>query len=142
MNTPNNEPMRLGGCKVLPPMNPRPASMTPRLTTSSNGKAAEKPKRPKEAGDRFATINAFVDFTLGGLTRNEAAVWLVLWRDTKAGTARTAQSDIARRAGIGRRTVVRMIDSLTTKGLLRTVHQGGLNRGMNVYRVLPLAKPP
>ena len=116
-------------------MNPRPA-------TPANGKTAEKPKRPKEAGDRFATINAFVDFTLGGLTRNEAAVWLVLWRDTKAGTARTAQSDIARRAGIGRRTVVRMIDSLTTKGLLRTVHQGGLNRGMNVYRVLPLAKPP
>ena len=118
-----------------PPMNPRPA-------TPANGKAREKPKRPKEAGDRFATINAFVDFTLGGLTRNEAAVWLVLWRDTKDGTARTAQSDIARRAGVGRRTAVRMIDSLTTKGLLRTVHRGGLNRGMNVYRVLPLAKSP
>ena len=132
-DTTNGHPRR------LPPL---PPPMTPRPAISTNGKTAEKTKRPKETGDRFATINAFVDFTLGGLTRNEAAVWLVLWRDTKDGTARTAQSDIARRAGIGRRTVVRMIDSLTTKGLLRTVHQGGLNRGMNVYRVLPLAKPP
>ena len=132
-DTTNGQPRRLP--PLPPPLNPRPA-------TPANGKPGDKPKRPKETGDRFATINAFVDFTLGGLTRNEAAVWLVLWRDTKAGTARTAQSDIARRAGIGRRTVVRMIDSLTTKGLLRTVHQGGLNRGMNVYRVLPLAKPP
>ena len=128
-----------GHVRRLPPL---PPPLTPRPAPTANGKAGEKPKRPKGTGDRFTTINAFVDFTLGGLTRNEAAVWLVLWRDTKDGTARTAQSDIARRAGIGRRTVVRMIDSLTTKGLLRTVHQGGLNRGMNVYRVLPLAKPP
>ena len=130
------EPPILPGCTVLPPMNP-----TRPCTTANNGKA-EKPKRTKQSADRFGTVNAFVDFTLGTLTRNETAVWLVLWRDTKDGTARTAQSDIARRAGIGRRTVVRMIDSLTAKGLLRTVHQGGLNRGMNVYRVLPFAKPP
>ena len=128
-----------GHARRLPPL---PPPMNPRPATSSTSKAGEKPKRPKETGERFTTINAFVDFTLAGLTRNEAAVWLVLWRDTKDGTARTAQSDIARRAGIGRRTVVRMIDSLTEKGLLRTIHRGGLNRGMNVYRVLPLAKPP
>ena len=135
MTTPNGEPLRLRGCEVLPPMNPRPAS-----TTTS--KTAEKPKRPKETGERFTTINAFVDFTLAGLTRNEAAVWLVLWRDTRSGTARTAQSDIARRAGINRRTVIRILGKLESTGLLRTVHRGGFNRGMNVYRVLPLAKPP
>ena len=77
----------------------------------------------------FATINAFVDFTLAKRTRNEAAVWLVLWRDTKDGTTRTAQTDIARRAGINRRTVIRILDKLESTGLLRIVHRGGFNRG-------------
>ena len=133
----NGHPPVLPGCSVLPPMEPpRPRQ------GNANGKAGEKPKRTAGAGDRFATINGFVDFTLGGLTRNEAAVWLVLWRDTKDGTARTAQTDIARRAGINRRTVIRILGKLESTGLLRTVHRGGFNRGMNVYRVLPLAKPP
>ena len=114
-------------------MNPRPST--------ANNSPKDKPKK-RATGDRFATINSFVDFTLGSLTRNEMAVWLVLWRDTKDGTARTSQTDIARRAGIGRRTVVRIIDKLASKGLLRVVHRGGLNRGMNVYRVLPLERPP
>ncbi len=133
----NGRPPVLPGCSVLSPMEP------PRTRQgNANGKAGEKPKRTAGAGDRFATINGFVDFTLGGLTRNEAAVWLVLWRDTKDGTARTAQTDIARRAGINRRTVIRILGKLESTGLLRTVHRGGFNRGMNVYRVLPLAKPP
>ena len=133
----NGHPPVLPGCSVLPPMEPpRPRQ------GNANGKAGEKPKRTAGAGDRFATINGFVDFTLGGLTRNEAAVWLVLWRVTKDGTARTAQTDIARRAGINRRTVIRILGKLESTGLLRTVHRGGFNRGMNVYRVLPLAKPP
>ena len=132
----NGRPPVLPGCSVLPPMEP------PRPRQASTGKAGEKPKRTAGAGDRFATINAFVDFTLGELTRNETAVWLVLWRDTKDGTARTAQTDIARRAGINRRTVIRILGKLESTGLLRIVHRGGFNRGMNVYRVLPLAKPP
>ncbi len=129
----HGHPPRLPGCSVLPPMNPRPST--------ANNSPKDKPKK-RATGDRFATINSFVDFTLGSLTRNEMAVWLVLWRDTKDGTARTSQTDIARRAGIGRRTVVRIIDKLASKGLLRVVHRGGLNRGMNVYRVLPLERPP
>ncbi|MEK6260102.1 MAG: helix-turn-helix domain-containing protein [Planctomycetota bacterium] len=133
----NGRPPVLPGCSVLSPMEPP----RPRQASTTTSKTGNKPKRTAGAGDRFSTINTFVDFTLGGLTRNEAAVWLVLWRDTKNETARTAQTDIARRAGIGRRTVVRIVAKLETKGLLQMVHQGGLNRGMNVYRVLPLAKP-
>src|SRR5438093_7612112 len=95
------EPRILPGCEVLPPMEPsRPH------TTSNNGKA-EKPKRSKQTAERFGVINAFVDFTLGSLTRNESAVWLILWRDTKGGTARTSQADLARRAGISDRTARR-----------------------------------
>ena len=127
----------LTGCSVLPPMESQ-AAATPKPIV----KAATLEPQNKAAGDRFAIINNFVDFTLGSLSESEVAVWLVLWRDTKDGTARTAQTDIARRAGIGLRTVVRTVGILKTKGLLVTVYRGGLNRGLNVYRVLPLAKLP
>ena len=131
----NGKPRTLRGCSVMPPME----SIEPRQASTPKGK---KNGKSKGTADRFGTINQFVDFTLGSLPRNEAAVWLILWRDTKNGTARTAQADIARRANIARRTVIRNIHTLEGKGLLQTVHQGGLNRGMSVYRVLPLAKPP
>jgi len=80
-----------------------------------------------------------VDYTLAGLDRSAMAVWMVLYRDTKDGIARTGQTDIARRAGIGRRTVVRAVNRLEKQGLLVRVHRGGLNRGTSSYRVLPLA---
>ncbi len=133
--TVNGKPQTLRGCSVMPPME----SVEPRQASMAKGNKNDK---SNGTADRFGTINQFVDFTLGSLTRNEAAVWLILWRDTKNGTARTAQTDIARRANVARRTVIRIIGTLEGKGLLQTVHQGGLNRGMNVYRVLPLAKPP
>ena len=108
----------------------------------------DKPKHPKgtrparrKTGDRFAVLNAFVDFTLRGLTRNETAVWLVLYRDTKPnGTARTGQTDIARRAGISPRSARRGIDGLCKKGLLKRTYQGGIGRGASAYRIRPL--PP
>lgn len=124
----------LPGCTVLRPMEP------PRPRTASNNGQAEKPKRTKQTAERFGTINAFVDFTLGSLTRNELAVWLILWRDERKGTSRTSQSDLARRAGVTRRTVVRVLDRLEAKRLLQRIRRGGLNRGMSVYRVLPLVK--
>ena len=73
------EPTILPGCSVLPPMEP------PRPRTTSNNSKAEKPKRKKQTAERFGVINAFVDFTLGSLTRNEMAVWLVLWRTFTTG---------------------------------------------------------
>ena len=56
---------------------------------------------------RFAELNQFIDFTMASLRPSEVAVWLILYRDTKSytGTARTGQSDIARRAGITTRGV-------------------------------------
>jgi DNA-binding MarR family transcriptional regulator len=71
------------------------------------------------------------------LSRAEIAVWLILYRDTKDGVARTAQSDLARRAGVNERTVRRAIKKLVRKGLLEVVRQGGLVQGMSVYRVKP-----
>ena len=117
-----------------PPMNPRPAK-------SANGKAGEKPKRPKETANRFRELNAFVDCSMADLSRAELATWITLWRDTKQeGTVRTSSTDIARRIGSSRRAVTDALAGLRKRGLLRLIHQGGLTGGTSVYRAVPLAK--
>jgi predicted DNA-binding transcriptional regulator len=127
-----------------PPLRPSPSpngcnGRPPARHQGHNGKAKGKPARRK--GDRFAVLNAFVDCTLAGLTRNEITVWLVLYRDTKPdGTARTGQTDIARRAGISARSVRRGIDGLRQRGLVKRVYQGGIGRGASAYRIRSL--PP
>lgn len=105
----------------------------------------EEPARPVKAkgrlrAARFAALNAFVDFGVaaGKLTPAEALVWLVLFRDTKGnGTARTAQADIARRAGLSVRGVKKAIRGLRAKGFLNVVRRGRLNVGPSTYRVHP-----
>jgi hypothetical protein len=113
----------------LPPMDgPAPRGKTP-------GKAKGK----RSSRERFQSINAFLDVTLSGLGRAEAAVWLLLWRDTKAdGLARTSQADLARRAGCNPRTVRRALAVLERAGLVCVVRRGGLRSGLSVYRVHPL----
>jgi hypothetical protein len=96
------------------------------------------PKRPTV--DRFAVVNAFVDFTLRDLSRPELAVWLVLWRDTRDGIAKTGQANIAKRAGLSERTVRRTIGRLAGRGLLLVVRRGGLRQGPSAYRVFPMSK--
>ena len=120
----------------LPPME--------RPTPSSNGRHqhqdGDRSKPKGKTGERFALLNAFIDFTLADLTRAEIAVWLILYRDTREGTARTSITDIARRAGCDRSTVFRALNRLERAGLVKIVHRGGLGRGASRYRVLALAK--
>jgi DNA-binding IscR family transcriptional regulator len=72
------------------------------------------------------------------LSRSEIAVWLVLYRDTRDGTVRTSQENIAKRSGTSVRHVRKAITSLTAAGLVTVVFQGGLNRGPSRFRVNPL----
>ncbi len=137
--TNGTSPPTLAGCEVLPPMEPPPEGPPParRSKTPSNGGR----DRPKGKSGRFAILNTFLDFTLATLGRNEIAVWLLLYRDTKPeGTARTSIADLARRAGVSKRTALRNVAALERRGLLRIVHRGGLNRGLSIYRVLPLVR--
>ena len=100
---------------------------------------AAKPKR-RTRSERFAALNAFVDFGIADadLTGAEVKVWLILFRDTKGtGTARAGQTDIARRAGLSRRGVQVALDKLSAKGMVRVVRRGRLNGGPSVYRVHP-----
>jgi len=144
--SPDGTPRIKPGLSSLPPMNPapRPARPSGRKATSgtaTSGKAtsgtANDPKR-KAAADRFGTLNAFVDCSLADLSRSEIAVWLLLYRDTRDGTARTSQENIAKRSGTSVRHVRKALASLTAAGLLTVVFQGGLNRGPSRFRVNPL----
>jgi hypothetical protein len=102
------------------------------------------PRHRRHAAGRFGVLNAFLDLTAGTLTRAELLTWLILYRDTKPeGTTRTAQADIARRAGTDARTIRRALVRLADAGLVRTVWQGGFRKGASVYAVEPLpTRPP
>ena len=96
------------------------------------------PAKPKRRGrsERFATLNAFVDMGMADLTGADTKVWLILFRDTKVtGTARTGQTDIARRAGLTVRHTKRALGQLQAKGMIRLVHRGRLNVGPSIYAV-------
>jgi len=99
-----------------------------------------KPKRHTRS-ERFAMLNAFADFGLAGLTGAETKVWLILFRDAKAatGTARTGQTDIARRAGLKPRMVRYALSSLEAKGMVQVIRRGRLNAGPSIYRMHPTA---
>ena len=126
------------------PIIPPGQTLPPMLTDAERQpKAAGKstPKRRRHTADRFAVLNSFIDFTAGTLKRAEALTWMVLYRDTRNGTARTAQSGIAMRIGSDARTVKRAIRRLHAAGLVRIVWQGGFRKGPSVYAVAPLPKP-
>ena len=128
------------GVMALPPMR--------RNETSGDAPAEDrgettsgKPRTPKrKTADRFATLNAFVDSSLAGLSRVELGAWLVLYRDTRNGTACSGQADIARRLGVSDRAVKTAVGKLLRCGLLTLVYRGGLNRGPSRYRVEPIGK--
>lgn len=122
---------KLPGASVLPPMS---------IPTQGSETSNHKQRKPshKATRDRFATLNEFVDFSMQGLTKAEIGTWLVLYRDTRNGTAKTSQGDIAKRLGVSSRSVRYAISKLIDLGLLVVVYQGGLNKGLCVYRVASL----
>jgi len=101
---------------------------------------AEPKVLPLSRGDRvrahrFETVNAFVDVALRDLNGAETKVWLVLWRDTRHGTACASNKELGTRTGHDERTVRRVVRSLVRTGWLEVVKRGGIGRGASVYRV-------
>jgi hypothetical protein len=120
----------------LPPMEPRSERLCnpmPSKASAPKGKAGKR-----SVGERFRVLNNFVDFTLAELSRAEIAIWLILYRDTRDGTARTGIADLARRAGCAKRNAVRAVQRLEKLGLVKAIHRGGFRRGVSRYRVKPL----
>jgi predicted DNA-binding transcriptional regulator len=114
-----------------------PQAAEPKRKPPKNAK-----RTPTAAAGRFATLNAFVDFTAGTLERSELLVWLILFRDQRNGIARTGQADIARRTQLGERTVRMAIASLRKRGLLELARRGGVRQGPSSYRLRPVETPP
>ena len=128
--------------KVLPPGAVLPPLMTPDAATAApTGPAGRKggkrhARRSRRRSGRFAVLNGFVDGIMGTLPRAAALVWVCLWRDTKPdGLARAAVTDLARRIGSDRRSVLRALRLLGDRGLLEVKRRGGLGRGVSAYRV-------
>ena len=94
---------------------------------------AETPK--PYAGNRFILLNEFIDSGMSGLSRLEALVWLVLFRDARGDIAETSARYIGTRVGVDRRSVQRALAKLRSVGLLTVKRKGGLNRGANVYQL-------
>ena len=114
------------------------------MSTGTGRGVTGRSKTTKRASAlRFQVFNAFVDEGMASLTPHETAVWLVLFRDSKPpdGLARAAVEDIARRAGIGRRTVLRSLKQLESLRMLQVTRRGGLNQGVSSYRVFPFPAP-
>lgn len=119
--TPGPPPGKLVGAAMLPPLKQA---------------AGPKPKPAARVTGRFAEINTFIDYTMGGLTPSARSVWLILWRDTKPnGLARTSQVDLARRADVTDRAVRTALAELAAAGLVTVVARGGVSRGASTYRV-------
>lgn len=119
---------QLSGCGVLP-------ALEEEYVEERRPATPEKTKRKRNVSERFQLLNTFVDFSMRHLNWSEIRVWMVLYRDSREGVARTSQEDIARRAGVSRVTVTRAIKRLKKCGLLQVVRQGGLGRGMSSYRL-------
>jgi DNA-binding MarR family transcriptional regulator len=109
------------------------------MSSSGTPTTAGRKTTRRRSAQRFEVLNAFVDGGMADLSRAELAVWLCLFRDTRQpdSIARTAVKDIARRAGIDRRTVLRALKQLEARRMLQVVRRGGLNRGPSSYRVFP-----
>jgi len=128
--------------RVLPPGAVLPPLVTPDADKSALTRLASRKggrthaRRSRKHSGRFAVLNGFVDGIMGTLPRAAALTWVCLYRDTKPdGLARTAVTDLARRVGGDRRTVLRALRLLVERGLLEVVRRGGLGRGVSAYRV-------
>ena len=136
------EPQPIPVGKEPPPLR-RPPSCSGSTSTRHQGhqKEAKGKTARRKTGDRFAVLNAFLDFTAAGLSRAAALTWLVLWRDTKPdGTAKTSIADVARRIGANPSTVKRAVAALVKADLLTVIYRGSLRRGPSAYRVRPLPR--
>jgi hypothetical protein len=127
--------------RAVPSAKPKRRGEAAKPRADEAGPGAGRPPSPdrgRSRSERFAVLNAFIDFALADLTSAQAKVWLILFRDTKrTGLARTGQADIARRAGLKVRMVRYALRSLEVQGMVDVVRRGRLSGGPSVYRVHP-----
>jgi len=122
-----NGAVPLSGCDVIRPpttplARPPPQNLRPAVVT------------------KILALNQFLDRTARELHPSAALVWVLLLRDERSGTARTAVSDLARRAGVSERTVKRHLSALKACGLLEVVKAGKPDAGPTVYKLRAMSR--
>jgi hypothetical protein len=122
---------------VLPPLVMADAGEGAANRPAGRNRGKPHARRSRGHSGRFAVLNGFVDGgDMGRLPRAAALAWVALYRDTKPdGLARTGVTDLARRVGCDRRTVLRALRLLVERGHLVVERRGGLGRGVSIYRV-------
>lgn len=130
--------------RILPPGHTMPPLRSPASGETSTRPGARSGGKGQRRGrqrhaDRFAVLNAFVDVTARTLPRAAALAWLVLWRDTRDGIARTSIADMAKRVGCDERSAKRAVRRLVGDGLVEVVRRGGKWRGVSAYKVTPVS---
>lgn len=116
----------LPGCEVIRPTVPEPIQAQP-----------SRKKKRNAVVTKLAAANRFLDSSARLLSPASVLVWMLLWRDERGGTVRTAVSDLARRSGLSARTVKRALRVLREGGFVATDHRGTPTTGPTVYRLQP-----
>jgi hypothetical protein len=84
---------------------------------------------------KIKAFNRFIDETQRGLDPSAALVWLTLFRQAWNGVAEVPQSTIAKKLGVGTKTVQRGIEKLVALKLLTITRHGGNGRGCHKYQL-------
>ncbi len=85
--------------------------------TATNGTAKPASKQ-RGQGDRWATLNTFVDVIAPRLTLVERAVWLVMFRYARVGICETSERAIATQARIDKASAGKALRRLVELGLV------------------------
>jgi hypothetical protein len=101
----------------------------------AHGKAANAGNAPaaaRRSGDRWATLNTFVDVIAPRLTLAERAVWLVMFRFARAGVCDTSERAIATQAAINKvsagRALRRLVELRLVWPMFKSSYKGTSSR--------------
>lgn len=84
-------------------------------------RASSRAKPSRADTSRWRTLNTFVDVIARHLSPVEIAVWMVLFRDCRDGTATASNRDLCHRTGCSLRAVTAAMKRLRAAGLLEVV---------------------
>jgi hypothetical protein len=97
--------------------------------------ASDKPQPHK--GDRWATLNSFVDVIAPRLTLAERAVWLVMFRYSRSGVCDTSERAIATQAAIDKASAGRALRRLVELRLVWPVFKSNRKGTSSRYGIHP-----
>ncbi len=103
----------------------------------SQAAANAEPQPKPRNGDRWASLNSFVDVIAPRLTLPERAVWLVMFRYTRGGICETSERLIATQANIDKATAGRALRQLVRLGLVWPVFKSASKGTPSRYGVHP-----